>query len=110
MLRGWHRAFLTKADSSWPRRTRPKMPDRWTEWEDQFTTPACVAGAHGACPHMQDHGGGFNPRRLRMEFGALLCRCTCHSACPVIAAGRRMTVPWNVWYRSCTCPGSDGVG
>ena len=83
------------------------MPDSWSAWEQTLKAPACAAEAHDECPHLSGHGGGFNPRRLHWEARALLCRCTCHSACPVTAVRERRTSPWNTWYRSCTCPGGE---
>jgi hypothetical protein len=59
----------------------------------------CVRGDHLACPHFVAMGGGFNPRRLRPEFGASLCRC------PV--TGRRLAVPFKVRRESCSCPGAE---
>jgi hypothetical protein len=52
-------------------------------------------------------GGGFNPRRLRPEFGAGLCPCACHSTCPVTITTNRLTVPMKTWHTSCTCPGAE---
>ncbi len=72
-----------------------------------FRTPACSRDAHVYCPHLFGIGGGLNPRRLRLEFGAGLCRCSCHESCPVRLTAKRMTVPAKAWYASCTCPGAD---
>ncbi len=52
-------------------------------------------------------GGGFNPRRLRLEFGAGLCPCACHSTCPVTITANRLTVPMKTWHTSCSCPGAE---
>ena len=85
-----------------------RMPDRWTEFDQQFRTRACNGAAHRDCPHILGPGGGFNPRRLRLEFGAGLCKCTCHASCPVtITAAKRLTVPMKAWYTSCACPGAE---
>jgi Domain of unknown function (DUF4143) len=46
-------------------------------------SPACADGTHDDCPHMCGWGGGLNPRRLRLESGMVLCKCECHSSCPV---------------------------
>jgi hypothetical protein len=86
--------------------------NRWAdEFERDFErsqrSPACVNGAHQVCPHLLNFGGGFNPRRLRPEFGAGLCRCSCHAACPVVIADGRLTVPIKAWRASCTCPGGE---
>jgi hypothetical protein len=45
--------------------------------------------------------------RLRPEWGAGLCPCSCHSSCPVTPTARRMTVPMRTWHASCTCPGAE---
>jgi hypothetical protein len=83
------------------------MPDPWTEFEEAFRTRACAREVHQDCPHFSGMGGGFNPRRLRPEFGAGLCRCSCHSLCPVTITTKRLTVPVKAWYTSCTCPGAE---
>jgi len=84
------------------------MPDRWTEFDQQFRTRACNRAAHGDCPHILGVGGGFNPRRLRLEFGAGLCQCPCHASCPItITAAKRRSVPMKAWYASCACPGAE---
>jgi hypothetical protein len=74
---------------------------------DETPTPACARAAHEDCPHMTGMGGGFNPRRLRPEFGVDLCPCSCHEPCPVAIGDRRMTVPMKTWHASCTCPGAE---
>lgn len=81
------------------------MPDFWTEFDQGFQGHLCVRGDHPVCPHFVGIGGGFNPRRLRPEFGASLCRCSCHAGCPV--TGRRLAVPFKVWRESCSCPGAE---
>jgi hypothetical protein len=84
------------------------MSDRWAEFGQVGKSQACSRDAHGDCAHFVTVGGGFNPRRLRLEFGAGLCPCTCHSSCPVAALGRRrLTVPPRAWRESCTCPGAE---
>lgn len=81
------------------------MRNRWAdEFERAHRTPACVRGAHDDCPHLYGFGGGLNPRRLRLEFGAGLCKCECHSSCPVTS--RRVTVQVQTWRQSCSCPGA----
>jgi hypothetical protein len=76
-------------------------------WEHEFDndrrSAACV---HDDCPHKIGSVGGFNPRRVRLEFGAELCRCGCHSSCPVTSE-RRMAVPVRAWREKCTCPGAE---
>jgi hypothetical protein len=83
------------------------MSDRWAEFGQVGKSRACARGAHGDCAHFVTVGGGFNPQRLRPEFGAGLCPCACHSPCPVATRGKRMTVPTEVWRESCTCPGAE---
>jgi len=68
----------------------------------------CTREAHRDCSHFVGMGGGFNPRRIRLEFGIVLCRCWCHAEC-VLGGTRRMAVPFKVWRDSCTCPGGDGA-
>lgn len=81
------------------------MADRWAEFHE-FGSRECARDAHRDCPHFVTAGGGFNPRRLRLEFGAGLCNCSCHSSCPVTITTKRFTVPVKEWYASCTCPGA----
>ncbi len=83
------------------------MSDRWAEFGQVGKSPACNREAHVDCAHLFGLGGGFNPRRLRLEFGAGLCLCSCHSSCPVSISGERMTVPLRTWRESCTCPGAE---
>ena len=53
------------------------MGSAWADENERVPrTVACSRGVHGDCPHlMSGFGGGFNPRRLRLEFGGLLCQC-----------------------------------
>jgi hypothetical protein len=83
------------------------MPDRWADFTESLRTPACRGGPHQDCAHESGMGGGFNPRRLRPEFGVGLCPCDCHSGCPVTLTANRMTVPMKTWHTSCTCPGAE---
>lgn len=73
-------------------------------------TAACGRGMHADCPHIFGAGGGFNPRRLHLEFGVGLCPCDCHAPCPLPGgervAGWLITVPAQAWLESCTCPGA----
>jgi hypothetical protein len=86
------------------------MPDRWPPVDEEFAlTPACKQAAHDDCPHVYGGGGGFNPRRLRLEFGEYLCRCPCHASCPVQYETNRLTVSPKTWQTSCTCPGAEQV-
>jgi hypothetical protein len=82
------------------------MPVRRAEFRESLRTPACVRQAHKDCPHISGMGGGLNPRRLRLEFGAGLCPCACHSTCPVTVTAERLTVPVKTWDTSCTCLGA----
>jgi hypothetical protein len=82
------------------------MPDRRAGCDEEMRTPACGRAAHGDCPHRHGGGGGFNPRRLRLEFGDGLCQCSCHASCPV-ARTRRLAVAMKAWYASCTCAGAE---
>lgn len=83
------------------------MTDSGTGFGQVPRFQACGHGAHGDCAHFVTTGGGFNPRRLRLEFGAALCPCTCHSSCPVTPTGKRWTVPVSAWRESCICPGAE---
>jgi hypothetical protein len=83
------------------------MSDRWAEFGQVDKSRACARQAHGDCAHFAGVGGGFNPRRLRLEFGAGLCPCACHLSCPVATPGKHLTVPPEVWRESCTCPGGE---
>jgi hypothetical protein len=81
------------------------MRNPWAdEFEQTHRSLACRRGAHDDCPHMCGLGGGFNPRRFRVEFGAALCKCDCHSPCPI--TGSRVTVPVKSWQDSCSCTGA----
>ena len=85
------------------------MSDRWAEFGQASKSQACRRDAHSDCAHLAGVGGGFNPRRLRPEFGAGLCPCACHLHCPVATSGKRLTVPLEAWRESCTCPGAEQV-
>ena len=78
-------------------------------WADQFErihrSQACLRGEHEECSHLCGFGGGFIPWRLRFEFGAVLCKCECHSSCPV--TGPPAAIPERTWRESCTCPGAE---
>ena len=83
------------------------MSDRRAEFDHIDKSPACAREKHGDCAHAAGPGGGFNPRRLRLELGVGLCPCSCHSSCPVALSGKRMTVLFRTWRESCTCPGAE---
>lgn len=83
------------------------MPDHGAEFDETLRAASCARRGHEHCPHVAGLGGGFNPRRLRPEFGAGLCPCSCHASCPVTIPTKRMTVPMKTWYTSCTCRGAE---
>ena len=62
----------------------------------------CAGRSHGRCTHRNGSGGGLNLRRLRFEWGSVLCACHCHSRCPL--AGHYAVTPTE-WAQSCTCEG-----
>jgi hypothetical protein len=80
------------------------MPDRSDHHHDDERSAHCRRGDHVGCPHQWGVGGGLNPRKLRLETGYSLCRCSCHAACPVTSPGQAV-IPQEVWYASCACPG-----
>jgi hypothetical protein len=81
------------------------MHNPWAdEFEREQRSRDCAHGTHDDCPHLDGFGGGLNPRRLRLESGAGLCQCQCHSSCPVTS--KRMAVPLATWRESCGCPGA----
>jgi hypothetical protein len=81
---------------------------RWAEaYERQQRSLACQAGSHDDCSHTVGAGGGFNPRRRRLEFGTEICKCPCHADCPVTSD--RLTVDDQIWRASCTCPGAPAL-
>ncbi len=83
------------------RRTVTAMRNpRADDHEDQ--APACILGEHENCPHLNGYGSMLNLRRLRFEPGTLLCKCDCHSSCPL--TGKRAFVREQTWHESCTCP------
>ncbi len=84
------------------------MPPSWAdEFDASRRTRSCLNGAHDDCPHLAGGpGGGFNPRRRRLEFGVALCGCDCHAACPATADGRA-AVPFATWRDQCFCAGAD---
>lgn len=86
------------------RRTVTAMRNpRADDHEDQ--APACILGEHENCPHLNGYGSMLNLRRLRFEPGTLLCKCDCHSSCPL--TGKRAFVREQTWHESCTCPGAQ---
>lgn len=82
------------------------MRDRWADqFERVHRSRSCVRGEHDDCSHLCGFGGGFVPWRWRFEFGAVLCKCECHSSCPV--TGPQTAVPERTWRESCTCIGAE---
>jgi hypothetical protein len=83
----------------------------FSRWADEFRrmnrSLHCLRGSHAACPHWSGIGGGLNPKRLRLEFGAVLCTCDCHTGCPLV--GNKSAVPVKTWQDSCTCPGAEAA-
>jgi hypothetical protein len=73
--------------------------------ERVLASSACLEGMHEECGHWHGSGGAFNPRRLRREGFTILCRCDCHSSCPVTS--EKNIVGDQAWRRSCTCPDAE---
>lgn len=64
---------------------------------------ACTRGDHRECGHLSMAlRGRTSPRRLQSTIA--LCRCSCHSACPL---ADRMPVSLVVWQQLCACPGAE---
>jgi hypothetical protein len=76
-------------------------------YERVLPGPACLEGIHEECCHWHGSGGAFNYRRLRREGFTILCRCDCHSSCPV--TNEKNTVGDQAWRQSCTCPGAEAM-
>jgi hypothetical protein len=76
-------------------------------YERVLPSPACLEGTHEECGHWHGSRGAFNYRRLRHEGFAMLCRCDCHSSCPV--TNEENTVGDQAWRQSCTCPGAEAM-
>jgi hypothetical protein len=64
---------------------------------------ACAGDAHQACGHVSFASPPVPGHRA--ESTIMLCRCSCHSACPL--ARRKETVTVTVWQRRCACPGAE---
>lgn len=82
------------------------MPGHRKDWKATFRAPECAREVHDRCPHLFSIGG-FNLLRIRPQPGAIMCRCSCHSSCPVTPASGQGRVSAKVWYSSCICPGAD---
>ena len=76
-------------------------------YERVLPGPACLEGMHEECGHWHGAGSAVNFRRLRREGFTILCRCGCHSSCPV--TNEKNTVGDQVWRQSCTCPGAEAM-
>jgi len=75
--------------------------------ERVLPSQACLEGMHEECGHWGGAGGAFSFRRLRREGFTILCRCDCHSSCPVTSG--KNTVGDQAWRQSCTCPGAEAM-
>jgi hypothetical protein len=82
------------------------MPGRRSDWQETFRAPYCARDTHDPCPHLFSLGG-FHLRRPRSQSSAILCRCSCHSSCPVTPAAGQATLSAKAWHSSCTCPSAD---
>jgi hypothetical protein len=83
------------------------MGSRQVNDERVLLGPACLEGMHEECGHWHGSRGAFNYRRLRHEGFTTLCRCDCHSSCPV--TNEQHTVGDQAWRQSCTCPGAEAM-
>lgn len=77
-------------------------------YERVLPNPACLEGMHEECGHWHGSGSAFSFGRLRREGFAILCRCHCHSSCPV-ASEKNTVGDDQVWRQSCTCPGAEAM-
>lgn len=64
---------------------------------------ACAGSAHQVCGHVS-FAIPPEPGRRR-ESTIVLCRCSCHRACPL--ARRKAPVSVTVWQLRCSCPGAE---
>ena len=69
--------------------------------------PACLEGLHEECGHWHGSGSAFSFHRMRREGFAILCRCDCHSSCPVTS--EKNSGGDQAWRQSCTCPGAEAM-
>jgi hypothetical protein len=82
------------------------MRNAWAdEFERGIRSAACADDRHRDCAHLAGFAAGLNPRRFRLEAGAMVCKCPCHASCPV--ATTRMAVQRDFWATSCICPGAE---
>jgi hypothetical protein len=75
--------------------------------ERVLPSPSCLDGMHEECGHWRGYRAALNLRRLRREGFATLCRCDCHSSCPVTS--EENTVDDSAWRQSCICPGAEAI-
>ena len=61
---------------------------------------ACADDAHRVCGHVSFASPPVPGHHA--ESTIVLCRCSCHRACPL--ARRKEAVPVTVWQRRCACP------
>lgn len=64
---------------------------------------ACAGDAHQECGHVA-MGTRRRVSPARLQSTIVLCRCSCHAACPL--AGRT-PVSLTVWQQLCPCPGGE---
>jgi hypothetical protein len=64
---------------------------------------ACEFGNHDGCPHRRASEINFF-RRGDHARTVRLCRCECHTNCPLAIKDR---VTHQVWTDTCTCPGAS---
>jgi hypothetical protein len=76
-------------------------------YERVLPGPACLEGMHAECGHWHGSGSAFSFRRLRREGFTILCRCECHSSCPVTS--EKNIVGDQAWRQSCTCLGAEAM-
>jgi hypothetical protein len=62
---------------------------------------ACAGSEHQVCGHVCF----AVPPVRRRESTIVLCRCSCHRACPL--ARRKAPVPVTIWQMRCSCPGAE---
>jgi hypothetical protein len=68
-----------------------------------FGSKPCMTGEHEDCGHLGSIGFGPGDGG-RPALTLFLCRCGCHSACPLDG---RPAVSRSVWVGLCDCPGTE---
>jgi hypothetical protein len=63
---------------------------------------ACANETHETCGHVT---AAIPGARRRSATTILLCRCSCHRACPL--ARRKEAVAVTAWRQRCSCPGAE---